>query len=98
VTEELVDRLDRVIAILQLAHGDAIERARTKIRSDKVNAAILDASAQWVGTATLQSTVMKKAGAKERTVQMRVVDLLAQGVIEKKGGGKNIEYKATGLV
>jgi hypothetical protein len=75
-----------------------MERARERIRSDKVSAAILDASTQWVGTAVLQAAVMKKSGAKERTVQMRIVDLLAQGVVEKKGGGRTIQYKATGLI
>jgi hypothetical protein len=98
MTDDVVERLDRITAILRLAHRDAIEHTRIEIRSDKVNAAILDATAQWAGTASLQATVMKKSGAKERTVQMRIVDLLAQGLIEKRGGGRNIEYRATGLI
>lgn len=96
--EEIIKRLDRLIAIQQLAHKDVLASARATIRADKVNAAILDASANWVGTAALQATAMKKSGAKERTVQMRIVDLLDQGVLEKRGGGRNIEYRSTGLL
>ena len=98
MSEDVVERLDRITAILRLAHRDAIERTRTEIRADKTNAAILDASANWVGTAALQAAVMKKSGGKERSVQMRIVDLIAQGLVEKRGGGRNIEYKATGLI
>lgn len=98
MSEEVIDRLDRLTAIVRLAHADAIERMRDKIRADKVNAAILDATTKWVGTAALQKTVMKKSGAKERTVQLRLVDLLGQGLIDKRGGGRNIEYKSTGLI
>jgi hypothetical protein len=96
--QEVIERLDRLAAIMQLAHRDAIERARAAIRADKVNAAILDASSKWVGTAALQTAVMKKSGAKERTVQMRIVDLVTQGLVEKRGGGRSIEYKASGLI
>lgn len=98
MTDEVVERLDRVIAILQLAHGEAIERARTRIRSDKVNAAILDASAKWVASAKMQSTVATKTKAATRTIQERIADLIAQGVLEKRGATRTTEYKASGLI
>jgi hypothetical protein len=98
MTEELVERLDRVIAILQLAHGDAIERARARIRSDKVNASILDASAKWVTSAKMQTAVATKTKASTRTIQERIADLIAQGVLEKRGAASTTEYKASGLI
>jgi hypothetical protein len=96
--EAVVERLDRMIAILRLAHGDSIARARTLIRSDKVNAAILDASAKWVGAAKLQTTVAAKTKASTRTIQERIADLVTQGVLEKRGAASTTEYKASGLI
>jgi hypothetical protein len=93
-----VERLDRITAILQLAHGDAIEHARDRIRSDKVNAALIDAATQWIGAKKLQTTVATKTKASTRTIQERIVTLLGQGVLEKRGGGPATEYKATGLI
>lgn len=96
--EDIIKRLDRLIAIQQIAHKDSLASTRATIRSDKINAAILDATEDWVGTASLQATAMKKSGQKERTVQTRIVDLLEQGLIERRGGGRNIEYRSTGLI
>lgn len=96
--QDIIERLDRLIAIQQIAHKDVLDAARSTTRADKVNAAILDATSGWIGTASLQSTAIKKSGAKERTVQMRIVDLLSKGLLEKRGGGRNIEYRSTGLI
>ena len=96
--EDVVERLDRITAILQLAHGEAIERARERIRSDKVNAALMDAATQWTGAKKLQTTVATKTKASTRTIQERIGSLLAHGVLEKRGGGPKTEYKASGLI
>jgi hypothetical protein len=96
--DDVIDRLDRIAAILQLAHRDEIERARTEIRSDKVNAAVLDASTKWVGAGAMQSKVATKTRASTRTIQDRIADLLATGVLDKRGGGPTTEYKASGLI
>ena len=69
-----------------------------QIRADKVNAAILDASAQWVGAGAMQSKVATKTGASTRTIQDRIADLLATGVLDKRGGGPTTEYRASGLI
>lgn len=96
--DDVVARLDRITAILQLAHRDEIERARTQIRSDKVNAAILDASAKWIGSGAMQAKVAKKTKASTRTVRDRIADLLATGVLDKRGGGPTTEYRTNGLI
>jgi hypothetical protein len=98
MTDELVERLDRVIRILQLAHGDAIDRARTRIRSDKVNAAILDGARKWTPAGKLKAAVTKKTGTGATTFAERVADLLDNGGLEKQGGGPTTEYRATGLI
>jgi hypothetical protein len=96
--QEIIQRLDTLIAIQQLINKEALSAARATIREDKVNAAILDASSTWVPAGKLQSVVAGKTRAASRTVKRRTADLIALGVLEKRGGGPNIEYKATGLI
>jgi hypothetical protein len=98
MTNEVVERLDQIAAILRLAHRDAIERTRTAIRSDKVNAAILDGSTKWIAAGKLQAAVVSKTKTSSRTVQFRIADLLVDGLLEKRGGGPTTEYKASGLI
>jgi hypothetical protein len=98
--DEVVERLDRVIAILALANEDAIERARKDIRADEINSAILELTATPVAVRELlkkvQAKVKKKAG--DRTVQERIANLVARGVLEKSGTGPKTAYRSTGIV
>jgi hypothetical protein len=96
--QDIIERLDRLIAIQQIAHKDVLEAARSSIRSDKVNAAILDASTTWVPSAKMQTTVATKTKASTRTIQERIADLIAQGVLEKRGATRTTEYRASGLI
>jgi len=98
MTTEIVEKLDQIATILRLAHRDAIDRTREAIRSDKVNAAILDGSVQWVRAGKLQTAVATKAKTSERTVRDRIADLIADGLLDKRGGGPTTEYKASGLI
>lgn len=50
----------------------------------------------WAGK--LQAAVAKKTKAATRTIQERIADLMAQGVLDKRGGGPTTEYKASGLI
>ena len=94
----VVERLDRLISVLQLAHADSIAGARATIRSDKVNAALLDAAAKWTPAVKLQTTVASKTKASKRTIQERIADLVLRGVLEKRGATRTTEYKASGLI
>lgn len=98
MTEEVVERLDRLTAIMRIAHADAIERTRERIRSDNVNAAILDGAKKWTPAGKLKASVMKKTGTGATTFRDRIDDLLNVGLVEKHGGGPTTEYKATGLI
>jgi hypothetical protein len=97
-TDAVIERLDRLTAITRIAHADAIERAKVKIRSDKVNAAILDGAKKWTPAAKLKTAVTKKTGAGQTTFSARVADLLDGALLEKRGGGATTEYRATGLI
>jgi Fic family protein len=96
--EDIVDRLDRIVAILQLANRDQIEATRASIRSDKVNAAILDNAKGWTGSAKLVEAVKTKTKQSYPTINRRINDLLAVGVLEKQGGGRTTEYRSAGLI
>lgn len=96
--DDIVMRLDRIAAILQLAHRDAIEGARTTIRADRVNAAILDATAKLTPSGRLLTEVKEKTGQSPATISRRVAFLLEQGAIEKHGAGPATQYRSTGLI
>jgi hypothetical protein len=98
MTEELIERVDRLTALMRIAHADAIDRMRVKIRSDKLNAAILDGTRNWTPAGKLKTAVTKKTGSGASTFSAHVAELLDGGFLEKRGGGSNTEYKATGLI
>ena len=96
--EDLARRLDTIIGILQLAHREAIESARLMIRGDKVNVAILDGAKEWTSSGKLTTAVKTKTKQSYPTINRRINELLASGVLEKQGGGRATEYRSTGLV
>jgi Fic family protein len=96
--DDIAAKLDRIAALLQLAHRDAIESARNEIRSDKVNAAILDATTKLTPSGKLVSEVKKKTGQSPATIGRRIASLLEQGAIEKHGAGPATQYRATALI
>jgi hypothetical protein len=96
---EVVERLDSILAVLQLAHHDAIERAAERIRRDPVNGAILEAcSDDWVAAGKLSKQVSAEVGISERRVRDRFVALTARRVLLRRGSGSVVEYRSTGLV
>jgi hypothetical protein len=98
MAEEVIERLDRLTALMRIAHADAIGRTKQTIRSDKVKAAILDSAKNWTPSGKLSSAVKKKTGTGTSTFKSRVGELLEGGLLEKRGGGPTTEYKATGLI
>lgn len=96
--DDIAAKLDRIAAILQLAHRDTIESARASIRGDKVNAAILDATAKLTPAGTVTTEVKRKTGQSPATINRRISTLIEQGAVEKIGGGPATQYRATGLI
>jgi Fic family protein len=96
--DEILERLDKLVAIQQLAHREALESARTSIRSDKVNAAILDATKKLTPAGKVIAEVKRKTSQSPATISRRIAALLEEGVVEKQGGGPSTQYKATGLI
>ena len=95
----VVGRLDRLISLFRLVHADALAAARTRIRDDEANAAILDATdSRWVAAGTLRDQVVRKTGLKQAAVRARIADLVDAGALEREGGGPTTKYRSTGLV
>ncbi len=99
MSEEIVKRLDHLIAILQLAFQDQIESARQKILADPISSAIIEkASGDWIDAGQLKSAVAAEFRQSERTVSRRIASLISQHVLEQQGLGPKTKYKATGLI
>jgi len=98
--EEVLRRLDKVIAILQLAHHEDIEQGRARILADDLNAAILDAAAKKTPSGQLLKAAQRSAKGtpSKATVQRRIAALVDQGALERSGAGPSTAYEATGLV
>ena len=97
-TQTTESQLEKVIALLKLAHREEIGRARDDIRSNKIRAAVLDGTKKWTPAGKLKASVVKKTGAGSSTVNERIAELLLMGVLDKRGGGPTTEYRATGLI
>jgi hypothetical protein len=97
--DEVLERLDLMLAVLQLAHHDAIKRAADQLRADPVNAAILDACAdEWIGARDLRDRVGKETGVKNRTIQAHVGELVTRRALQQRGATNTRAYRATGLI
>src|SRR5690349_7276838 len=96
--DEMIKRLDTLIAILRLAHSDKLDAAREVILADKTNKALLGATADWQAAGQLQKAVKEKTGESESTIKRRLSTLVDQGVLERRGSGPQVAYRATGLI
>jgi hypothetical protein len=97
--DPLLERLDRLTAILELALAPQLAEGRAAVRADEIDAAILDAaSVDWTPAADLQKAVATKTGKKERAIQGHVGDLVDQGFLQKDGGGPKVRYRTNGVI
>jgi len=96
--DAVVERLDRILSILRVAHADKIDELRSTIRNHPVDAAILDRALDWTPAGDLRKAVAKSAGQSERNVNNRIGDLIALGALEKQGAGRATAYRSTGLI
>jgi hypothetical protein len=97
--EAILERLDEIAALLVLAHGDAIEATRVRLRADPMTAAALDACADdWTPAKEVITSVQEETGAGRRTIQQRVAQLVASRVIQSRGATHTRAYRSRGLV
>lgn len=96
--EEVLQRLDLILATLQLAFRPQLEQARQTVLSDAINASVLDLSKDWTVSKVLQEAVAAKTGKTTRTVRDRLPELVEQRIIDVRGSERRVEYRRTGLV
>jgi hypothetical protein len=98
VTEQVIERLDRLISIVSLAFADEIERARERVRANPISVGLLDQASDWTAAGELQRVVAKQTGMSPRSVRSKLSELVALGALEVRGGGPTTAYKTTGLI
>jgi hypothetical protein len=98
-TDDLVERLDLMVATLKLAHASEIEKVRQRVRGDKASAAIVDETENdWVKSGDLQKKVTEVSGTPGRTVRTRLQELLSLGALRQRGAGPATAYRSSGLL
>jgi hypothetical protein len=99
VAADVLERLDLMLAVLQLAHHDAVTRAAAELRADLVNDAILEACADdWVGAAELKRRVLAKVKIGDTALRGRLSMLVARRAIQRRGATHTTAYRSLGLV
>lgn len=96
--DDVVVRLDLLLATIRLAHAPAIADGKARIVGDPVNAAILDATEDWRAAGELTSEISRQCSVSVRTVRSRVADLLSGRVLEVIGAGPTTKYRRSGLL
>lgn len=99
MSDPVVERLDRVAAILALANRSAIAESRQEIRGDDLNVAILDAcSSDWAPAGEIWKKVSKKSKTSRSTFKRRITELVAEGALFRQGNPPAVTYRSSGLV
>jgi len=98
MSEEVVDRLDRIAAILSLAFADQIADVSERIRGNAIADALLDGAQDWTKAGTLQDQVAKATSKTTRTVRAELATLVSIGAMTARGPQNAREYKTTGLL
>jgi DNA-binding transcriptional ArsR family regulator len=95
----VLERLDRIAEVLELALSPQLEGARSRLRADSLDAAIFDHTAgRWVPAGELQHKVAAATGAKKRTLQEHLSALVENGFLKKDGAGPSVRYRSSGLI
>jgi hypothetical protein len=94
--ENISVQLDTIIALLKLTNRDKLAAVRGGL--DDVAKALLEATAEPVAVGALKKSVASATSQSEKTVQRRIAELTAMGVLTKNGSGSTATYRSTGLV
>lgn len=95
--EEMVRRLDLLIALTRVGVRDALAREARALEQDAVSAALLRHSEDWRVAGALKALVIKETGQSEPTVKRRIADLVGRGALLRQGAGRTVSYRNSGL-
>lgn len=98
-SDEITDRLDRLIALFSIAFSEQIEKTLEDIRSDNVASLIMETVGdEWVSSGEVKRSVSQMASVSEKTVQRSIASLCSKGVIQANGHGSSRKYRSGGIV
>ncbi len=91
--DDLVAEQKVTNAILRAAFKSRIDEIVEELLNDRGTAAILSLlTDSWTAASELTSNVSKQTGLKERAVQMRLSDLVEDGIMVREGAGRSTSY------
>jgi len=97
--DPLIERLDHLTQMLELALAPQLQVARAALREDEIDAAILDAgSGKWKPAAELLREVEGATGKKKSAIHDHINRLLDRGFLKKQGGGPTTEYRTSAVL
>ena len=91
-------KLGTIASILKLAHKQELDEIAESVRGEPGKAMVLDATREWAPGGPLVKSVAEEAKKSNRTIQTYIGELLDLGVLEKRGAGRSIEYRSTGII
>lgn len=91
--EDVVTRLDLIVRLLRLSNAELIAEARKSILGDAVSQEIYDRSESWRPAGALISEVADAADVASRTVNRRLSEMVAKGVLETSGASTGLRYR-----
>jgi hypothetical protein len=95
---DVVERLDKLIALFRLVNATALSAAKDAALSDPVVKLLLKECPDWRKAGELKSKVATIASTSEKTVQRRMQELVDEGVLIVRKDGQNLLYKDAGLL
>lgn len=97
--DDLIERLDQVIALLKLGFSGQLEALQAELREDPVALGILDSLRNGpMASGELKRSVSQSANVSEKTVQRSMSELVGRGLLLAKGGGRSITYQLSGVI
>lgn len=97
MSEQVVERLDRLIAIVSPTFASQIEAARERVRARPVSACTLEYASDWTGGRTSEPRG-DATGMSSRSVRTKLAELVNLGAAEMQGKGPTTAYETTGLI
>lgn len=96
--QQLISKLDHLIALYELVNSEALAAARSALRADPTTSAILARAEDWIPAGKLKSEIAGALSTSEKTVQRRVSELVDRRALVSQRADGGILYKSTGVV
>lgn len=97
--DELVERLDQLIALVKIGFSNELQRAQEDLKGDPVGSAIIRSLEDGpMASGDLKEAVSRSAKVSNRTVQRSLGALARRGLVRVEGSGPSTTYQLTGIL